>query len=167
MDQQNDIIEGLKMLTGYNRRTRVIAAKVVAVSQSYATCDVQDQDGVVLYDVRLRAATDGETSGHVCLPDVGAWVLIANLDGAQAWAVVATEKLSKYSVEIETSLLEMDEDGVKIQRGADDLKSVLSDLLSALEVLTVTCAAPGSPSTPPVNLASFTTLKTRVNNLLK
>ncbi len=48
----------------------------------------------------------------------------------------------------------------------DPLKNILNDLLTALEVLTVTCTAPGTPSSPPINLAQFTLLKGRLNCIL-
>jgi phage baseplate assembly protein gpV len=55
--------------------------------------------------------------------------------------------------------------GFEISRGGESIKTILSDFLNGIAALTVTCAAPGSPSTPPVNLATFTALITRLNNL--
>jgi hypothetical protein len=48
----------------------------------------------------------------------------------------------------------------------DTLKGILSDLCDALVQLTVTCASPGSPSSPPVNLASFVEIKAKLETIL-
>lgn len=56
----------------------------------------------------------------------------------------------------------------KVKLGAsngDTLGGLLFDLISQLEILTVTCTAPGSPSSPPINLAALTAIKARVQNI--
>jgi phage baseplate assembly protein gpV len=52
---------------------------------------------------------------------------------------------------------------IQLERNGDSLKAIISDLITQLEVLTVVCAAPGSPSTVPVNFAALTAIKTRAN----
>jgi hypothetical protein len=54
---------------------------------------------------------------------------------------------------------------IKIGVGGTDLLQLLSDTLQAISVLTVTCAAPASPSSPPINVASFTALKSQVDSI--
>ena len=44
-----------------------------------------------------------------------------------------------------------------------ELREIISSLLSSLASLTVVCASPGSPSSVPVNAASFTALKAQVD----
>lgn len=44
-----------------------------------------------------------------------------------------------------------------------DLCDAASDICDAATALTVTCSAPGSPSTPPVNLAQFVTAKGKIS----
>lgn len=167
MDAENDIIEGLRRLTGYNRRTRIVPARVTHVMQNDATCDVLDENESALFDVRLRAEIDGESDGVVVFPTVGSWVLIGNLGGSETeWTVLACSQVDKVLVEVENTRVEVTSAGVKIQRGGDDLKSLLGDLLAAIKALTVTCAAPGSPSSVPINIASFISLESRVNALL-
>jgi hypothetical protein len=46
------------------------------------------------------------------------------------------------------------------------LKGIVSDLCDAISALTVTCAGPGNPSSPPVNLAQFTVIKTKLKTML-
>ena len=56
---------------------------------------------------------------------------------------------------------------ITIKNNADSLVNILGDLMTALQSITVTCASPGSPSTPPINLAQFVLLNTRIQNLLQ
>jgi len=55
---------------------------------------------------------------------------------------------------------------VTISRGGDSLGAALSDLIDAMALETHTSAAPGSPTTPPLNAASYTAIKTRLLNFL-
>jgi len=144
----------------------IIPAKVIAVDEANFVVDVRDVQGNDIYDVRFRAGQDGDDH-IILLPAPNSWVLIGRLSRGESWAVLMVSEVQKVSVSVGLSAFEVDEDGTLIQRGAETLKSIVTDLLTALELLTVTCAAPGAPSTPPLNLASFTALKTRVNNLLK
>lgn len=55
--------------------------------------------------------------------------------------------------------------GIEIKRGGESLKAILTDLLTACETETHTSASPGSPTTPPVNVAVYTAIKTRLSSL--
>jgi hypothetical protein len=167
MDAKDDIIQGLRLLTGYNRRTRIVPAEVISVYPGEGVCDVQDEEGNTIYDVRLRSRINEETDGLLLVPELNSWVLIGNVGGTdEEYVVLAAEAITMMSVQVETTLVTITSSGVSIQRGTDDLKSLLGDLLAAVKALTVTCAAPGSPSSPPLNLASFVALEARLNNLL-
>lgn len=65
-----------------------------------------------------------------------------------------------------TTTVEVGADGVKVSRGGDTLESALSDLVSQIQAITVTCAAPGSPSTPPLNIAAIAAIGVRIGNIL-
>ncbi len=65
------------------------------------------------------------------------------------------------SVEVEVT-----ETKVTLKKGADSLGAVLSDLIDAMALETHISAAPGSPTTPPVNAAAYTAIKTRLNLFL-
>ena len=56
---------------------------------------------------------------------------------------------------------------ISIKNTSDSLASIMADFCTAIETITVTCASPGSPSTVPLNVATFTSLATRFNNLLQ
>lgn len=48
----------------------------------------------------------------------------------------------------------------------DMLKTLLDQILTQLQVLTVTCAAPGSPSSPPVNFGVFQSIQQTLDTIL-
>lgn len=164
--------------------TQIFPATVESVDLDACTCDVQDLQGVMMYDVRLRASADDETIGMVCYPARGSWVLVGRIGNAESSLVVlATTELQKVTIEVGGSLVTVDgatielkqdsavyniqSSGHAIEQGAESLKSILSDLISQLELLTVTCSAPGSPSSPPINVAALTAVKARLNTLFQ
>lgn len=53
--------------------------------------------------------------------------------------------------------------GVEISKGGESLKTILVDLVTANSIETHTSAAPGSPTTPPINAASYTAIIARLN----
>jgi hypothetical protein len=65
--------------------------------------------------------------------------------------------------------------GVEIKSGiiptqqsilGEQLKTTLETLCTAIAAITVTCAAPGSPSSVPINAATFTTIKSSLTSIL-
>lgn len=167
MDVDVELIEGFKKIAGLIPKTDVIVAKVTAINQDL-TVNVVDVEDNEIFDVRFRAVIDGSEDGIIAYPAVNSWVCVANIGcGDSDHVVVAMSEITKVTVTIGTTVFEVDSTGVSIERGAEDLKSLLTDLLTAITQLTVTCAAAGSPSSPPINLAAFTSLQTRLNSLLK
>jgi hypothetical protein len=73
----------------------------------------------------------------------------------------------KYSLKVGTTTFEITEAGVKIEKGGDSLKKCLNDMCNQIGLLTVPVVAVGSPSGMPVNIAAFTTIQKRVNNILQ
>lgn len=63
--------------------------------------------------------------------------------------------------------LQVESDGVLIERNAQTLKAAIDALIDQVKLITVTCAAPGSPSTPPLNLAAFDVVKAQIDSILK
>ena len=59
------------------------------------------------------------------------------------------------------------DNGISIQKGGSSLKSTLEKLIDAISRLTVTCAAPGSPSSVPVNITEFQSIKQELKQYLE
>lgn len=70
-----------------------LPCKVLSVNKAQATCDLEPVNGdAIIYDARLRAATDaGQFAGVVCFPKIGSTVLALLPDTAAAFVCAVTE----------------------------------------------------------------------------
>lgn len=158
-------------------------ATVNAVDEGELTCTVESPDGLELYDVRLRATLDGDNTGIVVLPKVGSSVIVGSLGSGDndhyvaMWSevdkVVCLIDGASWTVEADglvvqkgATKLEVGADGVNIERGGVGLKAALDALIEQIKLLTVTCGAPGSPSSPPINVAAIQAAQTQIDNIL-
>jgi hypothetical protein len=178
-----DIAKALNDFVVARKGEALLPVKVTAVDAVNCTCDVVDVEGNETFDVRLRASIEAEDEGFLLLPKLDTWVLMANI-GHQpnAWAVVMYSFVEKMQCRISLTTMRVDGNGFLLKKGStanlatlmQDLLTQLGNLTTQLQALTVTCASPGSPSSPPVNTAAFVTIgtalntvKTGLNNLLK
>lgn len=167
----SDERENLKNALGefINRRTTVTVfpATVKSVNESGETCDVTDLEGNELYDVRLKAVVDGSNQEFIVIPAVGSTVLIGNIGNSKnAWFVLATSAVTKVVMQVSNTRYQLDATGILLQRNEQTLKTALFALVDNIKLLTVTCAAPGSPSTVPINAAAFDGVKTFIDEVL-
>jgi phage baseplate assembly protein V len=79
--------------------------------------------------------------------------------------IVYDRSTHEYTVTMQTTVYKISRAGFAVKRGTETLKKIISDTLDQIVALTVTCAAPGSPSTVPVNLPAFNAIKARLLNL--
>ena len=98
-------------------------------------------------DVRLQAV-EGGGDGMVIYPKEGSSVLVTFLNKTTGF-------VSAYS----------DVDKFSFKNGSEDLKALLEDLISAIEVLTVNTAM--GPSATPINASQFSAIKNRISNLFE
>lgn len=169
----------------YKRQTiTVFPAQVKSVDITGLTCDVVGSDEIEYYDVRLRAALDGNDEGFVLIPAIDSWVLVGNIGNSRdEYVVLATSNTDKAGFKIGQSTwlidsdtitaqrgqtaVKVESDGVKIERNSVSLKTAIDSLIDQIKLITVTCAAPGSPSSPPINLAAFDAIKAQIDGILK
>lgn len=122
---------------------------VVSVNQQAASCDITDANGLTYYDVRLRAAIDGKRTGVVVYPSEGSSVVVGRIGHSNQLFVI------KHSAA----------DLLSIRSEKESLKQILSDLLDAINQITVPTGT--GPSGTPVNAVAFSQIKKRLNNILK
>lgn len=67
----------------------------------------------------------------------------------------------KYQVKTSTVELILGPAGPTLKKGSESLKTILADLITQLEALTVTTAM--GPSSVPINVTAITAIKTRIN----
>jgi hypothetical protein len=178
-----EIQQALTDFVKSHRGDALLPVQVVSVDDVNMTCDVIDVEGNEIYDVRMRAAIEADDEGWALVPKLDSWVLIGNI-GHQpnAWGVVMYSFVTKMQYRVSSVTLRVDQNGFLLKKGStanfatlmQDLLTQLGNLTTQLQALTVTCAAPGSPSSPPINTAAFVTIgttlntvKTNLNNLLK
>lgn len=89
-------------------------------------------------------------------------VEIAFDDGS---TVVYDSANSEMVVTVGQTVIKSSQLGVEITRGGESLNLILNDILTQIQAMTVTCSAPGSPSSPPINLAAFAAIAARLPNL--
>ena len=124
-------------------------ATVFDVDKEKNTCDVKDYFDTEWFNVRLKSSGDSK-AGIVYYPKSGSDVLIGKIksDGSALYVAMFGE--------IEQ---------VQFKFGGEDLKEILSSILDEIVLLTV--PTPSGPSSPPVNAAKFTALKTKIQKIFK
>lgn len=178
----SEIREALKRFVQGEQPEWLLLAKVTGVDTLTQTCTCLDNAGNEYLDVRIQPLVGSATAaGFYLLPKRNSWVVIGSLQGKDEHAVLMVSELDR--VEMKTGITHMilKNEGLVVKNAAENLATLMADFLDAqsdlidqIKLLTVTCSAPGSPSSPPINLAAFTTLdtalttlKTRFNSLLK
>jgi phage baseplate assembly protein V len=74
---------------------------------------------------------------------------------------------SELKIQVGTATIEINLTGIDISKGGESLKAILSDMLTQMQAETHTSSAPGSPTSPPLNLAAYVLIQARLNNLFQ
>lgn len=161
----------IELVADPQRPVYSVPGTVTAVDEQAMTCDVSLASGEAdVYGVRISAVPD--SSGLRMVPSVGAACIITWMSRTTAFLSMVSD-LDHLQCEVGNTTLYIDPEGVQLSRGAENLRSLLEDLCAevrdlaqAVATMTVTCSAPGSPSSPPVNVAAFTTASTSIQTIL-
>lgn len=126
---------------------------VLAVDEDNYTCDVQDAQGMAIYDVRLRAALDGTEGGVVVLPKVGAQAIVARIgDSEAAWVLLSCTQASRILVWGDAVQL-AGPDGEPLVLGDtlnDNLKGLNDNLRSVIDALASLASTQAAVSVGPL-----------------
>jgi len=131
-----------------------LEAEVVSVDAQEYQADLKTDEGLVLYDCRLRALISGNKSLDI-LPKIGSKVLVSKLDEDEFF-VVACDEIDSFKVTTGNTVVDIDADGVGIQKGDESLKGILNSLVD--EILKIYA---------PMNKPGLALIKQRINNILK
>lgn len=110
-------------------------------------------DGVILgaiYDAKVKPSQGAENKTYVKFKD--------------GTTIVYDRQTHKYTVTMDTVVYEISRDGFKVKRGSETLKKIISDTLDG--IIAETHTTPAGTSGPPINVATFQQIKTRLSNLL-
>lgn len=70
-----------------------------------------------------------------------------------------------YTIKVGQSVYTNKSEGHAIKKGTISLKTAVTDLITAIKAITVTCAAAGSPSSIPINILQFEAVQTQINQI--
>jgi len=116
-------------------------------------CDHNDLYGVVLGGIYSAKETKPST------PDGGGVI-------SKSGTIITYDGSGNVEVRKGAVVFKVDSDGVSIENGSDSLKSVLTDILQQIQIMTHNVTAPGAPTGPPINAAAFAAISTRIQALL-
>ena len=165
-----------------DRPYEILSGTVVSrsISADQLTITVQPSGGgSAIQGVMLNAIT-GDNNGLILFPKDGTNVVIASVDGPGEWCLVRASEINKAIVTIGNVVLELDDSQISIKNSevefnisdsvfkmstaSESMFTLLKDCFTYITQLTV--PTPSGASGVPTNLADFTNLITRLNNLL-
>ena len=176
-----ELQQAIKQISSTPDEIYSVLAEVIEIDATANTCDLRPIDGSAdIFNVRLQAEED-LTEGILILPQKGNTVIATFLDRNRAYIALCS-KIEKAQIKIDTSEITVEKDNITLKQGnveiglkagkvtiknaSVDLGNLLSELITAISALTVTCTAPGSLSSPPANIAQFQTISTKLKTLL-
>lgn len=144
-------------------------AKVKSVDETKATCVLVDENGMEIFDVRLRPVLTGNKS-FILVPKVGSFVLAVRVEDDDDWMIIAADEIEKIGYYIGTAIFEMDSTGFLLKKENETLKKIMVDLIGAVKAMSFALTTPDTingTTTTLVNSAQFTAIETRINGFLK
>jgi hypothetical protein len=132
-----------------------VVGVVSEVDSATRTCTVSPIDDTPdLFDVRFQAS-ESLTEGISIEPKDGSFVTVVFLNNTTG-IIISTSEIKSVSIIAGAGKFDF-------KNTSEDLKAIISDLIDTINLLTVT--TPSGPSGVPVNIADFTAIKTRLDNL--
>lgn len=80
---------------------------------------------------------------------------------------IASYDNTRAKLALGTTMVGVGVDKVKIANALYTLNTLLQNLISQIELITVTCATPGNPSSPPINAAAIAAIALQIGALLE
>ena len=133
-------------------RPDTIMGRVKKVDADGLTCDI-DNDGVVIYGVRLQCVTDGAT-GFVVYPAVGAQALCLRIEETDTYVVVNTS-------EIDQIIINGGQNGGLLN--ISSLENYLDQLNTAIAAA-LTAVGASTAASGPTGAAKFNEMKPSLTN---
>ena len=113
-------------------------------------CDVSRAGQPDLLNVRLHSILESPTDYVKVEPKVGSDVLVAIIENHPTEGfLLSTSEISKTSVKIGTTAIEVSKDGIKAERNGQNLKSVITDFMDSVKTGMCATAVGPAPLDPP------------------
>lgn len=135
MGKHNEILSALAEHAKKHGPLQTVLAEVKDVDETTKTCTLTD-DGIDIYEVRLRPVLDGNESITI-LPTVGTWALAIRIEDEDDWMVIHAGQIDKYIIVIGTCEFVITAGGFEISKGSDNLKDILKLMIEAVAAVVV------------------------------
>lgn len=171
-----EIKELFRDISGYGAY-EIMDGVVSKVDESSFMINVEINEGVTLYDVKLRTVSNNSQSGIICIPKIGSYVLVAKLRNTNNYVMIQSSELDKViidtdvKIELNTEKTVFNE-GLKgglvqieeLKTNLDQIKTYVTTMKGALSAaLTTIDGVTGAGSTVPFNTTMGTVAINYVN----
>lgn len=152
------------------REVETFAAKVISVDKTKKTCQVEYND--LLYsNVRLAAVSSPEDSYVVLYPALQSDVIVSPIgEDVKNLYVEVYSKIDTAEILVGQTLAEIDSAGFSLKKGDGSLRACINELIDLIVEMSFTVTTPDTingNTTVLNNAASFETIRTKFNDLLK
>jgi hypothetical protein len=156
----NEFQRAVEIIVRKNIPLLLTEGVVSAVDKDTNTCNVDRGDLPELLNVRLDAILKAGDNKITIYPERGSKVLCILVENNPTDAyILAANDIEEIKVKIDTSEFIINKDGFLIQRGDNNLKSLISDFIS--EVQNIIVVQGTGPNVPVLE-----NIKTKITNLL-
>ena len=135
MTKKEQILQGLKMLSGGVGPLNSLLAQVKSVDESERTCIIIDDD-IEIVDVRLSPVINDKES-TIIFPKVDSWVLAIRIEDDADWFIIAADEVDKIRFKVGDVVFEQTSEGVLIKNGDNTLKEILKLIIEAVQQIAV------------------------------
>ncbi len=133
----------------------VIIGRVIAVNDTSCTLD---DDGVSIYNVRLKASVDNKGNRMLIIPALDSYVLAARIMDNDDYAVIMYNEISAIEMSIAGKF--------KIKNEQVVFKELLNDLIDAVKQA-VTQGSAGASTMSPATKQQLTVISNKVDQLFE
>lgn len=163
MSVDKDLQDAFRNLT--NRSDDTFSAKVESVDKAKGVCVIND--GSLEYtDVRLSSIIDENQNKIYLFPKVGSSVLVSKINNdIHALYIEAYSEIEEYYLKIDDSEFNVDQSGILIKKGDENLQLLMLDLIKAIKQMKFTTNTGSTIKL--VNILDFENLEPRFKHLLK
>jgi len=154
---------GLEEMAKKHGPTMSNIAKVKSVDETKAICTLEDEDGQLIFNVRLRAVLTGKKS-ILLLPKIGSYVFTIRIEDEDEWLIIACDEVEKMGYYVGDTLIELT-DKVQISAGGENLADLIDSLFVAIDKMVFTTNT--GPTIKLVNKPEFDQLRNKFKKVLK
>lgn len=144
-------------------------AQVKSVDLKQQSCVLIDEDGLEIFNVRLRPVLNDNKS-ILIVPKLKSYVLAVRVEDDDDWMIIGYDEIESFHYQTEKAVFAFDDAGFLMQKENETLKKLMTDLIAAIKNISFTVSTPDTftgTTTQLVNLTQFDSVETRFKQFLK